>query len=115
MKKQHLLKSAIYFLLIPLFSTQILFAQENDPEYNESCTCIMVGKDASTDGSVMTSHTCDAYYRTWLEFVPAQNFDKDAVHDVNTGTMHTSAKWSKEHIKLKGQIPEAKQTYAKSS
>ena len=29
-----------------------------------SCTSIMVGKNASTDGSVMTSHTCDSWYRT---------------------------------------------------
>ena len=26
---------------------------------SEACTVIMVGKDASTDGSVMTTHTCD--------------------------------------------------------
>ena len=26
-----------------------------------ACTSIMVGKKASTDGSVMTSHTCDSH------------------------------------------------------
>jgi len=26
----------------------------------DACTSIMVGKNASTDGSVMTSHTCDS-------------------------------------------------------
>jgi len=112
MKKKLLFKPTIYILFFAVFSTNFIFAQEEDPEYNESCTCIMVGKDASTDGSVMTSHTCDAYYRTWLEFVPAQKFAKNSLHDVNTGTMHTSAKWSKENIVLKGQIPEAKQTFA---
>ncbi|MBN2216200.1 MAG: C69 family dipeptidase [Pirellulales bacterium] len=27
----------------------------------QACTCIMVGKKASTDGSVLTSHTCDSH------------------------------------------------------
>ena len=37
-----------------------------DENEAESCTSIMVGKKASTDGSVMTAHTCDSNYRTWL-------------------------------------------------
>ena len=112
MKKGHLFNSAIYFLFIAMFSTQVLFAQDDDPEYKESCTCIMVGKDASTDGSVMTSHTCDAYYRTWLEFVPAQEFDNDTTHKVQSGTMHTHTKWSGEKIFLRGEIPDVKKTFA---
>lgn len=109
---KYLLKSAINFLFVGVFSVNLLFAQENDPEYQESCTCIMVGKDASTDGSVMTSHTCDAYYRTWLEFVPAQEFENDTTHKVYSGTMHTHTKWSRENIKIKGEIPEVKNTFA---
>ena len=31
----------------------------------EGCTVIMVGKDASTDGSVMTTHTCDCGVCDW--------------------------------------------------
>ena len=43
----------------------IEFAQPvNNPE---SCTSIMVGKKASADGSVITSHTCDGNYRTWID------------------------------------------------
>lgn len=112
MEKNYLYKAVIYVLFVPLFSMNVLYAQDDDPEYQESCTCIMVGKDASTDGSVMTSHTCDAYYRTWLEFVPAQKFDKDTTHKVYSGTMHTHTKWSKENVKVKGEIPEVKETFA---
>ena len=36
----------------------------------DACTSIMVGKNASTDGSVMTSHTCDSWYRTWMSIEP---------------------------------------------
>ncbi len=27
-----------------------------------ACTSVVVGKDASVDGSVMTTHTCDGWY-----------------------------------------------------
>ena len=49
------------FFLISLNTT----AQDVDAQDFEgaSCTSIMVGKDASTDGSVMTSHTCDSACR----------------------------------------------------
>ena len=44
------------------------FRPVNTPE---SCTSIMVGKKASADGSVMTSHTCDGNYRKWMDIVPS--------------------------------------------
>ncbi|MCK7530551.1 MAG: hypothetical protein MZV63_05650 [Marinilabiliales bacterium] len=48
-----------------ILSCSVLNAQLNkdiDPDgpgYAENCTSIMVGRLASADGSVMTSHTCD--------------------------------------------------------
>lgn len=104
-----------YFLIVGfafvLLFANPLMAQFDDPEYNESCTSIMVGKKASVDGSVMTSHTCDAYYRTWIDFVPSQKFKKDDTHDVYWGSMHTHTAWSKENMVLKGTIPQVKETY----
>ena len=49
----------------------------------------MVGRLASTDGSVMTSHTCDGNYRTWLEIVPRSMYEKGTMHQVYWGTLHT--------------------------
>jgi len=98
----------IFSILVP----GILNAQENEDLYSESCTSIMVGKDASTDGSVMTSHTCDAYYRTWLEFVPSKEYEKEEMHKVRWGTMHTSSRWSEENIEVKGEIPGVEKTFA---
>ncbi|MBT3383221.1 MAG: peptidase [Prolixibacteraceae bacterium] len=72
----------------------------------------MLGRKATDDGSVITAHTCDAYYRTWLEFVPAQKFERDTTHKVYWGTMHTHTAWSRENLELKGEIPQAKETYA---
>lgn len=77
----------------------------------ESCTSIMVGKKASTDGSVMTSHTCDGNYRTWMDIVPAATYDNDTTTEVYTGRMHTEYAEGTRGMKLKGTIPQARTTY----
>ncbi len=38
----------------------------------DECTIVTVGRSASADGSVMTSHTCDSHRtRSWFDIVPA--------------------------------------------
>ena len=68
-----------------------LFAQERVVELtnpNESCTSIAAGKLATTDGSVMTSQTCDGTSRTWMEVVPAQNWPDTAKLDLYWDLRH---------------------------
>ena len=78
----------------------------------QSCTSIMVGKRASTDGSVITSHTCDGRYRTWMTMEPARNYKKGAVHTVLRGTMHTTHRDDTTGVKVMGTIPQVAHTYA---
>ncbi|RLD65124.1 MAG: peptidase C69, partial [Bacteroidetes bacterium] len=57
-----------------LFSTA-LSAQQEDWEggYADGCTSITVGKGATIDGSVITSHTDDSHRtRSWMDVVPAR-------------------------------------------
>ncbi|MFN8256587.1 MAG: C69 family dipeptidase [Bacteroidales bacterium] len=96
-------------ILFPSYKT---FAQPTEEDLQQSCTSIMVGIRASDDGSVMTAHTCDAYYRTWLDFVPAQEHPKGTMHKVQWETMHTSSAWSNDKVFVKGEIPEAEKTFA---
>ncbi len=105
------LTSKIFSLFI-LFSSISVSQEREEDMYRESCTSIMLGKDATDDGSVITAHTCDAYYRTWLNFEPAQDFTKDTTENIYWGTMHTSSEWSKNGLELKGEIPQAKHTFA---
>lgn len=81
---------------------------ELDPE---SCTSIMVGRKASTDGSVITSHTCDGNYRTWMDIVPAQTFDRDTTVAVVKGRMHTDHATGSRGMKTAGEIPQSKRVY----
>lgn len=105
------LSKALFFFLF--FNYSVGFSQESEEEnYRESCTSIMAGRMATDDGSVITAHTCDAYYRTWLQFVPAQKFERDTTHKVFWRTMHTHTAWSMDKVELKGEIPEADSTFA---
>ena len=76
-----------------------------------SCTSIMVGKRASTDGSVMTSHTCDSWYRTWMTMVPARDYERDTVTAIYEGRMHTKAASDSTKMYVRGTIPQVRHTY----
>ncbi|MDH6303480.1 dipeptidase [Parabacteroides sp. PF5-5] len=86
-------------------------AQATGNDHPESCTSIMVGKKASSDGSVMTSHTCDGNYRTWMNMVPAKTYDRDTVTGIYTGKMHTEFADDQTKVVLKGSIPQVRSTY----
>ncbi|MCD4681618.1 MAG: C69 family dipeptidase, partial [Bacteroidales bacterium] len=65
-------------LSVILFSFLIqypVFAQEKADwvdNYADGCTSITVGKKATADGSVITSHTDDSHRtRSWMDIVPA--------------------------------------------
>lgn len=77
-----------------------------------NCTSIMVGKKASTDGSVMTSHTCDGGYRTWMRWEPASDYEDGAMMKVYKGSMRTYDANDKHGVKEAGEIPQVKHTYA---
>ncbi len=86
--------------------------QENDPFFGESCTSILVGKEASTDGSVITSHTCDGRYRTWLTIEPGQTYENDTTTAIYKGLLKTETPWDQRNLTKAGEIPQAKETYS---
>ncbi|MPL99440.1 Dipeptidase A [bioreactor metagenome] len=72
----------------------------------------MVGKNATTDGSVITSHTCDGRYRSWLNIVPAASHDEKDMLDIQWGTMMTETPWDTRGVETKGKIKQVKKTFA---
>src|SRR5574344_2216686 len=86
-----------------MIAQEIEYARaENTPE---SCTSIMVGKKASTDGSVMTSHTCDANYRTYVTIEPRKSFTVSDTEPVYAGLLHNEEPWDMRNVVEKGRIP----------
>jgi dipeptidase len=105
---------AILFLLSMSLLTKAQYSDidTDGPGYGENCTTIMVGRLASTDGSVMTSHSCDGNYRTWLEIFPHSKYEKGAMHPVYWGMLHTEEAWDMSKVVKKSEIPEVAETYA---
>jgi len=87
-------------------------SEKSEAEYflADSCTDILVGKDASVDGSVITSHTgCCPECR--VHVVPAQTFKKGARAPVYYG-LQDVRKPLHEYGKVIGHIPQVEKTYA---
>ena len=64
MKIRNLFLAVVSIMVSTAVVAQSYGWHPDDENYAESCTSIMVGKKASTDGSVMTAHSCDSNYRT---------------------------------------------------
>lgn len=102
-------------LLTTVFCSLVVNAQNeeyiNGTTNPLSCTSIMVGKNASADGSVITSHTCDSWYRTWFNIVQSKDWkEKDSVA-IFDGRMHTQSPSDSTKMYLKGKIPQVKHTF----
>ena len=81
-------------------------------EAPESCTSVQVGRLASEDGSVMTSHTCDGNYRQWLTVVPGAKRAPGAVNKIMSGKLFTETPWDMRGVVTAGEVPEIAETYA---
>ena len=99
----------LFLFLVSASLSWVLVAQEYD---GQSCTSIMVGRRASADGSVITSHTCDGRYRTWAQWEPAEDHKPGSTHPVLRGTMKTRFRGDTTGVKRMGEIPQAAHTYA---
>ncbi|MDR0420551.1 MAG: C69 family dipeptidase [Prevotellaceae bacterium] len=129
------MKKTIMSIILISAITVNLRSQCDDKEFYGSCTSITVGKKASADGSIITSHTCDGRYRTWMDIVPAQKHKKGATTKILKGTLFTESmdeitqiQLAKNKLnansdtdsiadfevslKVKGEIPEAEETFA---
>ncbi|MFO7617240.1 MAG: C69 family dipeptidase [Bacteroidales bacterium] len=113
MKSSHLVKVFLAVILAGVFLSPVLQAQFIPvPEEKASCTSIMVGKKASTDGSVMTAHSCDGNYRTWLNIVPHRTWPEGATRKVTWGKLHTETPHDTRNTFEKGEIPQVAETYS---
>jgi len=76
-----------------------------------ACMDILVGKDASVDGSVMTSHTVDGWYDGRIHVVPGQTFKEGAMAPVYWNIIgYEDPKPGEAPIKI-GEIPQVRKTY----
>jgi dipeptidase len=79
----------------------------------EGCTSVTVGKLASVDGSVMTSHTDDSHRtRSWMDIIPAKDHKPGSTVTMYKRTPYDSlAMPSYKHTPI-GTIPQIAHTFA---
>jgi dipeptidase len=107
----------LILVIFALFLVSLPQSSGNNPDWDwadleAGCTSIMVGRLATTDGSVITCHTCDGNYRTWVNMVPPAEHSEGAMTKIYTGKMHTETSWDLRGITEKGEIPQVENTYA---
>ncbi len=112
-------KSRWMFAIFSLAFSLGLFSLSHSPRQTDpwdepelGCTSIMAGRLATTDGSVMTAHTCDGNYRQWLNVVPPAQHYEGGVAKVYMGKMHTETSTDPLNVTEKGEVPDVKETYA---
>ncbi|PLW96034.1 MAG: peptidase C69 [Marinilabiliales bacterium] len=78
----------------------------------EGCTTITVGKSATADGSVITSHTDDSHRtRSWIDIVPPAENKKGAIVPMYKRVQNDSLAMPAYGHEKVGEIPQVKNTY----
>lgn len=78
----------------------------------EGCTTITVGKMATVDGSVITSHTDDSHRtRAWMDISPAKKHDKGSKFELFERSAYDSLAMPTYQHKKIGEIEQAEKTY----
>ncbi len=95
--------------LVLLLSVSLIIILLSGLVASAQCTAVMVGKEASVDGSVMTTHTCDGWYDNRVVIVPGQTFEEDAMADVYTEICHMTRPGVE--LEKVGEIPQVEKTY----
>jgi dipeptidase len=101
-------------IIILIIIQNFLFAEVSDWEGGrpDKCTTIMVGKKASSDGSVMTSHTCDSHRTpSWMDIQPARKHKKGAEVTLVKRAKEDSLAMPLYKYVPSGKIPQVEQTY----
>lgn len=86
---------------------------------SDACTVIMVGKNASVDGSVMTTHTCDCGLCDWtFRYVPASDYPAGSTRKIyhidqfRTWPPDSGLKWERYKDDFTGlEIPQVPHTF----
>jgi len=117
----------LIFTLVMMISTALIFlpnkgitqfADREDP-YNDwidshpdGCTTVTVGKKATAEGWVTTSHTCDSHRtRSWLDIMPAKKHPMGSNMTILKRTNEDSLAMPAYKYLPVGKIPQVENTY----
>jgi dipeptidase len=120
-KMDHLQYIKCTILIIVFYSINIYTQNNNYNNFEKSdwegerpdkCTTIMVGKNATKDGSVITSHTCDSHRtRSWLDITPPKQHKKGSNLTLIKRINNDSLAMPAYQFTPTGDIPQVEYTY----
>lgn len=99
-----------------LFATPLFTSAQDKPDWEggfpDGCTSITCGRQATADGSVITSHTDDSHRtRSWIDITPPRTYPQGATQDMYKRVpCDTLAMPTYSNIKI-GVIPQIASTY----
>jgi len=120
--KSALFVRVILICVLGLLFTHALYSQscdDCDSILNDKCTVVIVGKKASTDGSVISTHTCDCGVCDWTwRYVPPADHEPGATRKIfwldqfSTLPPSQGLRWDITDKGLNGlEIPQPSHTY----
>ncbi len=102
-------------LFLSIFLSLELTAQDKsdwEGDVPDGCTTITCGKKATSDGSVITSHTDDSHRtRSWIDIVPAKDHDKGSMVAMYKRVACDSFEMPTYAHRKIGEIPQVEHTY----
>ncbi|MFC1561727.1 dipeptidase [candidate division KSB1 bacterium] len=99
-----------YVVLVSLFPSTNSDTPWNEP--SRECTSIIVGRLASTDGSTITSHTCDGGCRTNVYITPHATHEPGSMNKIYSGLVGTVMETEFQDLTYMGEIPQVEETYS---
>ena len=110
---RNLILGLVITVLIP-FSNVAQTADKSDWQngYPDGCTSITLGKLATADGSVITSHTDDSHRtRSWIDIVPPKKHKRGDMVPMYKRVQNDSLAMPTYAHKKVGEIPQVSETY----
>jgi len=81
-------------------------------EPSRGCTSIIVGRLASTDGSTITSHSCDGGCRTNVFITQHATHEPESMNKIYSGLVGTVMETDFQDLTYMGEIPQVAETYS---
>ncbi|MBQ0005842.1 MAG: C69 family dipeptidase, partial [Alistipes sp.] len=101
----------IILLLMSLSASLGVMAQDEEFQGLE-CTSVVAGRLATTDCSVITSHTCDGWSHTWVNYVPAADHQEGETTWIRKDWRKTKFVTDTAGVRYIMKIPQVSHTYA---
>jgi len=112
MRKRYLLSCLVLLSLFVLSARNVTPVDVTQAVEYEGCTSVIVGKEASVDGSTMTSHSCDSRSdRTWINVVPRKKHKPGEMCKIYMESKETKGPDDPDRFEM-GEIPQVLETYA---